>query len=208
MMRTRSLLVAALLTTLVSSCALLPTGSKKRADNVYLIAPALAPAPAQNSGRCGVIQVAAGSVATGQRGTNMVYTLSDYEVSYFAYARWGDAPARMLATQMRAALRASDAFSGVLASPVAAHTDYQLELADVSVIQRFDSEEASRLEMNFEERLFDGDRRHLIAAQPLRASVDAGGDAQRGVAAANDAAGKLLQEAREFVLARCGRNEL
>lgn len=208
MTRAATMIAGLLLTVSLAGCALLPTGSKKSVDNVYLIAPELASAPDQRPGRCGLIQVATGSVASGQRGTNMAYTLTEYEVNYFAYARWGDAPARMLAEQMRMALRDSDAFAGVLASPVVAQTDYQLELADVSVIQRFDSEETSRLEMSFDLRLFDGDRRHLLATQQLSTAVDAGGDAQNGVEAANRAAGQLLLRARDFVLERCGRDEL
>ncbi|MFK7885825.1 MAG: ABC-type transport auxiliary lipoprotein family protein [Gammaproteobacteria bacterium] len=192
----------------LAGCALLPTGSKKKAEKTYLIAPVLDIGATGERGRCGVIQVGVGPAVAGQRGANMTYTLDSYELSYFAFARWGDAPSRMLQDQMRVALGASGAFSGVLSAPVSAQTDYQLELADVSVVQRFADEASSALAMAFEVRLYDGDRRHLLAAQGLETRVAAGGDAPSGVAAANAAASDLLAQATEFVLARCGLSEL
>lgn len=200
---TRGLVVTGL-TVLLCSCALLPTGSKKRAGKTYLIAPSVAAAQAGDAGRCGVIQVGIGPVSSGQRGTHMNYTLEPHTMDYYAFARWAAPPARMLQQQLRDALNASGAFTGVLSSPASAESNYQLELADVSVLQRFDDETSSVLEMMFEVRLYDGDRRHLLGAQTLAATTNAGTDAASGVEAANRAAADLLADALDFTLTRCG----
>ena len=65
-------------------------------------------------------------------------------------------------------------FAGVLASPVTARTDWQLEIGDVKVVQRFDGE-TSALLMAFEGRLFNGDRRTLIATRRFETIEPAGG---------------------------------
>lgn len=186
----------------LSGCALLPTGSKQRREHVYLIAPERSLDARVTDASCGVIQVAAGDAEIGHRGASMVYTQSDFEIEYFAYARWGDAPKRMLRDQMRRFLRDSGAFSGVLASPVVAQTDYQLDITDVAVRQHFEGE-SSTLHLSFEARIFDKERRYVLGSRRFETQGQAEPDPESGVIAANAAARALLIDTVDFVLDIC-----
>ncbi len=189
----------------VQGCALLPTGKKRKTHRTYLIAPDTTVAAASGDLSCGQIQVASGAAATGFRNARMAYMRSAYELNYFAYARWGDAPSRMLGDQLRRFLRDGGAFDGVLAAPVAARTDYQLELADVKLVQMF-SDEVSVLDLSYEIRLFDSDRRTLLATRRFATEEPSGGDAQSGVQAANNAAARLLSDTVAFVHEQCAQH--
>ena len=200
------ILLAALAAFVLQGCALLPTGKKRKTHRTYLIAPATTVAARADDLACGQIQVASGSAAAGFRNARMAYMRDAYELNYFAYARWSDAPSRMLGDQLRRFLRDGGAFEGVLAAPVATHTDYQLELADVKIVQMF-SDEESVLDMAYEIRLFDSDRRTLLAARRFTTQEPSGGNAQDGVQAANSAAARLLRDTVEFVHEQCAQRE-
>lgn len=200
------MLVAALAISVLHGCALLPTGKKRETNRTYLIAPSTTLTARADDLACGHIQVASGSAATGFRNSRMAYMRSEFELNYFAYSRWSDAPARMLGDQLRRFLRDSGAFDGVLAAPVATHTDYQLEMADVKIVQMFTGDQ-SVLDMAYEIRLFDSDRRTLLATQRFTTQEPSGTDAQGGVQAANSAAARLLRDTVEFVHLHCEQRE-
>ncbi|MEM6639599.1 MAG: ABC-type transport auxiliary lipoprotein family protein [Pseudomonadota bacterium] len=201
MTRSGALLVSGLVSVL-AGCALLPSGSAARREHVYVIAPEQTMDVRMAQSRCGTVQVAAGSAVVGHRGAAMMYSLDDIELKYFAYSRWGAPPTRMLRDQLRRFLRDSGAFDGVLDSPTVARTRYQLELTDTEVIQRFEGE-ASRVDMAFELRIFDGDRRRLLGSRRFVTDVSAGGDPASGAVAANAAARQLLGGAVDYVLELC-----
>ncbi|MFK8013967.1 MAG: ABC-type transport auxiliary lipoprotein family protein [Gammaproteobacteria bacterium] len=200
-MRTQHALIVIVLCAMLGGCALLPTGKKARGNRTFLIAPVLT-ITAQTAPSCGSIQVASGQAATGFRTAKMAYMRGPYELNYFAFSRWADAPSRMLADQTRRVLRNGGGFEGVLESPVAARTDFHLELADVKVVQIFDGE-SSMLDVAFEARFFNADRRALIAVQRFQASEPAGEDPQTGVEATNRAAAELLSQVAAFALKHC-----
>ncbi len=134
----------------------------------------------------------------------MVYTQDDYELKYFAYARWADTPVRMLGDDLRRRLRESGSFDGVLASPVVTDTNYQLEIADTAVRQHFAGDDQSTLHLSFELRVFDGDRRQLLGSRVFSAREAAGDNPETGVAAATASAARLLSDATDYVLSVCG----
>lgn len=186
-------------------CALMPGGGNKTPDRSFLLAPAAAPAPADGV-RCGTLQIAGGSGASGFRSRRMAYMRSDYQIEYFAYARWADAPARLLSEQARRYLDASGAFEAVLAAPTAAPTDRSLELSDVVLVQRF-SGETSTVELALDARLYGADRAQVLRAERFEFRERAGADPVSGVAAANRAAEQLLPKLLAFATTGCAAIE-
>ena len=132
----------------------------------------------------------------------MAYMRGPLEISYFAFARWSDSPARMLAEQTRRALRATGSFEGVLESPTVVRTDYHLELADTKLVQVFTGDN-SKLIMAFEARLYADGRRTLLASQRFETVEPAGVNASGGVEAASRAAATLLPRVTDFALENC-----
>lgn len=131
--------------------------------------------------------------------SGMAYSTRRREVRYYAYHRWADTPARMLAPLAVEALERAGCCRAVVAEPDVAAGDIRLDLEDLTLLQEF-FYSPSRVRLSFRAVLVDlrtqgvlGTRRfEAIEAAP---SEDAYGEA----VAADRAAARTLRGLSDWV---------
>lgn len=172
------------------------------AENVSLHV--LAPAPttaSPSSPREVVIEVAPPRAWPGFDTTQMAYVRRPYELEYFAANRWVDTPPRMLAPLLVRALEQSGGFRTVVQAPSSVPAAYRLDAEVVRLLQDFSSR-PSRTELVVRAQLSDLRTKRVVATQIFEAVEDAPGEnAAGGVAAANAALRRLLEQIAEFCIA-------
>lgn len=183
-------------------CALLPDGKKSSAPRVYLLQASTLPTPV-DSPTCPTLQVTNAGSEAGFRSNRIAYMRDPLEIEYFAYSRWAGSPDRLISSAARRVFDASGQFEAVIGTPAAATTKLRLEIGDVRLVQRFDGDESSRVELALEARLYDAAEPELLATRRFEATGQAGSNPESGVRAANDAVDRLVTDLLEFVVGRC-----
>jgi cholesterol transport system auxiliary component len=151
-----------------------------------------------NAGRVASIIVTPPRAAPGFDRPLMVYLREPHHIEYFAQNQWVEAPPRMLAPLITAALDRSGAFRAVLQAPSAAAGDVRLNTEILRLQQEFFGK-PSKLRFSLRARLVDDATRKVIASREFEALVDAPGDnPYAGVQAANRAVNQVLEELTAF----------
>jgi cholesterol transport system auxiliary component len=162
-----------------------------------LQAPAVVAAPLQaralpSAGPVLVVQVP--RVAPGFDSARIIYTRQPHRLEYFAHHEWVDAPARMLAPLMVAALESSGGFSAVVLAPSAATGALQLDTQLLRLQQEFGAA-PSRVRLTLRAQLIHTSSRHVLATHDFEhLASGASDDAPGGVAAAQVAVQAVLAE--------------
>jgi cholesterol transport system auxiliary component len=132
--------------------------------------------------------------------TQIAYTLRPYEVAYFSRHQWGETPSQMLQPLLVRTLEATGYFSAVLTPPYAGRYSYALRTEILQLTQDFTSDPAA-VQLSLRLRLTDDATGRLVATkeisvrEPMQQKTP-----QAGIAAANEATAKALQQAAQFVL--------
>jgi cholesterol transport system auxiliary component len=136
--------------------------------------------------------------------TEMAYTLKPHQQDYFGRNEWAEKPASMIHSALVQTLRKTGYFKEVLEPSQAGAFGYVLESELLELQQDFTAERPTlRLAMRFQ--LLDGGTRRVIAARELSEAEPMGEKSPAaGVTAANEAMGRLLENAARFVVQSLG----
>ena len=182
---------------LFAGCSLLPGGDDTPPAAVFLLQPAeSAVAAAAGESSCNVLELRPVQAAPGFLTDRMLYTRQPSQVEFYSQSRWLDVPSRMIDTHLLERLsRAGVATVVVAGAPVG--SQYRLDVTAFRLLQQFDGDE-SLVAVSFDAALFDTQARRQLALRSFDAREPAGGDARSGVAAANSALARTLDELVRF----------
>jgi cholesterol transport system auxiliary component len=156
------------------------------------VVPSLKPAGVSPTAAVLVVQVP--RVAPGFDSARIIYTRQPHRLEYFAHHEWVDAPARMLAPLMVAALEGSAGFSAVVLAPSAATGAVQLDTQLLRLQQEFGAA-PSRVRLTLRAQLILTSSRQVVATRDFEhVASSASEDAPGGVAAAQLAVQAVLSE--------------
>lgn len=193
----RALLLAAGM--LITACSALPGGQSGSPLAYYLLElPGEGSEAAQAAGRgCGVLEVTAPVPAPGFGSSRMIYRREQHRLEHFAYTEWAATPSRMIEPLLIQAMERTGEFATVMTAPAPVKPRIRLEASQLKVLQVFDAAGShARLELRVQ--MLDPRRRTLLGARTLSASAPATADPAGGVAAANVALGRVLDELSRF----------
>lgn len=191
------------LVALVGACTAL---KPPQAENVslYVLAAEAAPRP-NRAQRDAVVEVAAPRAWPGVETTQIAYVRQPYEVEYFAASRWADTPSRMLAPLIARALEERGGFRAVLRAPSAVPADFRLDTEIVRLQHDF-GVRPSRVEITVRAQLTDVRGRRIVASRVFAEAETAKSEtAAGGVAAANAALQRVLEQIADFCAAETAR---
>ena len=185
---------------LLSSCAILPGGKPAVSRNVvYLLETRLPASEVEAKPGCHVVVVNPPENAPGHTGRQMLYQRNPNQIERFAFSRWAASPAVMIEPLLLDALRRSNRYDAVLASPAPVRADLRIENDNLWLIQRFDGE-GSYIELRMSSQIYVPVARRLIASQDFSYREQTGDATPAGgVLAAERAVQRLLRDFREFV---------
>jgi cholesterol transport system auxiliary component len=147
------------------------------------------------------IEVAAPRAWPGFDTPQMAYVRQPYAIDYFAANRWADTPSRMLGPLVVRALEQTGSFRAVVQAPGAAPADFRLDTEIVRLQQSF-ATKPSRAEITLRVQLTDLRARRVVATRTLDDAAEAkSDDAAGGVAAANAALQRILEQVADFCVA-------
>ena len=132
--------------------------------------------------------------------TQMAYSLRPHHIAYYAQNQWAETPAQMLQPLLVRTLEATGAFRAVLTMPYTGAYGVGLRAEIVELVQDF-AQEPPQLRLTLRARLSDGSGKRVLATreisvrEPMRQ-----GNPQAGVAAANAATARALEQLARFVL--------
>lgn len=134
----------------------------------------------------------------------MAYRTEPREVAYFGRRQWGATPSQMIQPLLVATLEKTHSFRVVLVPPYTGPYTYSLRTEILDLIQEFTPKSATLvLSLRFQLAGYGASRviatRDVSVREPMRQR-----NSRAGVAAANDATAKALQQMAEFVLESTG----
>lgn len=124
----------------------------------------------------------------------MVYLRHPHEIDYYVTHQWVESPARMMTPMLVQSLERTGAWKSVVQSPTIVHGDYRLESEQLALEQRF-FEQPNRVRVALRAQLIDLKQQRILGIKSLEVfEVGPSEDAQGGVAAANKAVGRMLDD--------------
>ncbi|WJW76252.1 ABC-type transport auxiliary lipoprotein family protein [Thiohalobacter sp. IOR34] len=182
----------------LAGCSLLP-GAEPVAVQRYALGP-LAATPAGNEATGPTLLLAAPRALAEVATPRMLYQREGHRLAYFAYSRWADEPARMLAERLVEALEDSGRLAAVVRPGTPVQADLRLETELLAFVQDF-HQTPSRFHIRLRARLVDPVRRRVVASRLFTAEAEAPSDDPAGGAAAAERASRSLAgEVVAFVL--------
>ena len=189
---------AALVLLLAAGCsALSPTATTRPPGLFALNLKPDAARAAANPASAPTLVVTEPRAAAGFDSPRIIYLREAHRLQYFANSEWVDAPARMLAPLLVAALDGG-AFRAVWYAPSAARGDWRLDTELVQLQHEF-ATQPSQVRLVLRAYLVDDATRRVLASRQFEAVVAAASeDPYGGVIAANQAVRKLLLDLAAF----------
>ena len=164
-------------------------------------ASAVIAAPAPGTQTRPTLIVATPRAASGYDTSRIAYRRRALEIEYFAYARWVDAPAQMLAPLIVDALQRSGSFAAVVPAPTSAAAELRLDTELIRLLQEFGAQ-PSRVHLTLRAVLIDTARHRVIATREFDLSeVAPSDDPYGGVVAAQRAVQRMLPDLAGFCAA-------
>lgn len=156
---------------------------------------------------CLSLRISPPESAPGLNTTRMAYRVEPGRVDYFAYHEWVAPPARMVASLMEARLDESGLLGPVVSGSSDIRTDYRLDSTVLALQQDFDAM-ASAVSFSVKVNLIDLPGRSLVTSETYSYVVPADGrNAESGVAAANRAVARFLDDLVGLVAAALASRE-
>ena len=172
--------------------------------NVHVLA-ATPLTPVARAKRDLVLEVTAPRAWPGFDTLQMVYVQRSYELDYFATARWADTPARMLGPLLAQALEQTESFRAVVQTPSAIPADVRVNAELIRLQQDFTTH-PSQVELSVRVELIDVRAKRVLASRVFDAMAPAlTENAYGGVAAANVALQRVLEQVADFCVAESAR---
>lgn len=145
-----------------------------------------------------VLEVSVPRAYSGYDTPRMAYVQKPFVLDYYADNRWADAPAHMVGSLLTQALERSGNFRAVVQAPTAIPADIRVNTELVRLQQSF-ATKPSRAELAFRVQLIDVRARRVLATRSFEETENATSeDAAGGVAAANVALERVLEQIVEF----------
>lgn len=130
--------------------------------------------------------------------SQMAYLRQPHELGYFAFNRWADTPARMLAPLMMQTLEPG--FRAVVQTPGAAPSNIRLDTELIRLQQDF-STQPSKVQITLRAQLIDVTGKRVLAVKLFDETENAASDdAYGGVTAANRALQRVLDQLSDFCI--------
>ena len=198
---------AALSLTLVCGCALGPMAPPQR--DTYSLADAGTHAPAARTEPRSALAtltliVSPPHAAAGFDSQRIMYLRHADQPEYFAYSRWIDTPARMLAPLIVAAIEGSGTFRAVVQTPSTAAGELRLDTEILRLEQDFLAA-PSQVRFTLRAYLVESATRRVVASREFEAAVPAASEDPRGgVVAANRAVKMVLERLAAFCTEAAG----
>ncbi|HMC16811.1 MAG TPA: ABC-type transport auxiliary lipoprotein family protein [Albitalea sp.] len=197
----RLVLAGTVLAGALAACALMSPARLESTKAVLNKLPAQLPQPAT---RAASVLVFAPETQPVYDTTQMAYTTQAYQVAYFSRHEWAETPSQMVQPLLVSTLRRTGAFSAVLVPPHAGRVSYALRSEIVELVQDFMTRPPTlRLGLHVELRDDASGRvvasKDIVLREPMQQPTP-----EAGVAAANEALSKALQELVRFVLDKAG----
>lgn len=181
----------------VAGCTLLsPVGSATSKAMLSKLPPALP----QGETHAATLLVLPVETRPGYDTTQIAYTTQPYQIGYYTQHEWAATPAQMLQPMLVQTLERTRYFQAVLTPPYAGSYSYALRTQILELVQDYTAAPPT-LHLALRLQLSDGASDRVIATreialrEPMPQQTPAA-----GVAAANDAAARALQECAAFVL--------
>ena len=128
----------------------------------------------------------------------MAYLLRPHELNYYAFNQWIDTPGRMMLKLLIESMERSGLWRAVVQAPSSVRAEYRLDCDNLVLEQQFFS--PSHVRVGLRAQLIGIKRQIVIGARNFEAfAASPSGDAYGGVAAANEASAKLLEELTVWV---------
>jgi cholesterol transport system auxiliary component len=179
----------------LTACALGP--KENSAPRTYFLNPEIPSQNPQVSAKqigSSVLLISQPKAQAGFDTARMAYLLRPYEVSYYAFNQWADAPARMLHRIMVERLDNSGMWSAVLQTPAAVPAQYRLDTDNLLLEQQFFSR-PSRIRLALRVQIIDTKKQAVLGTRYFELyEIAPSDDAYGGVQAANHAVTKFLTE--------------
>ena len=141
----------------------------------------------------GTLLINAPKAQPGFETARMAYLLRPFELSYYAFNQWADAPGRMMLPLLTHAMEASGLWRAVMQAPSVVRADYRLDCDNLVLEQQFFSRSQVRLALRAQ--LIDVKRQSVIGMRDFEIfAASPSADAYGGVLAANEASAKLLDQ--------------
>jgi cholesterol transport system auxiliary component len=179
----------------LTACALGP--KENSAPRTYFLNPEIAAKNPHGSAKPtgdSVLFISQPKAQGGFDTARMAYLLRPYEVSYYAFNQWADAPARLLHQIMVVNLEKTGQWSAVLQSPGAVPAQYRLDTDNLILEQQFFSR-PSRVRLALRAQIIDTKNLSILGTRYFELfEVAPSDDPYGGVQAANQAVAKLLNE--------------
>jgi cholesterol transport system auxiliary component len=132
--------------------------------------------------------------------SQMAYSLSPHQVTYFAKSRWADIPSRMLQQSIIQTLQNTHFFAAVVSSSAVGNYNYILNTQLLELTQDF-TQKPSVVRMSVRAEITRASNNQIIAVKQFNAVETAPQDTPcGGVVAANRATADILQQLSSFTL--------
>lgn len=194
-MKTRSLALLITAALLLGACSLPLMGNKGPAAQIHTYLLEWTPkGPAKQApANAPVLLISPPRAAAGYTSSDLVYLKPNHELAHFAYHRWADAPAHMLAPLLQAAAEHSGRFSAVIPSGSQARADLRLDTQLLRLRQLFTGGQCE-VELALRVELIDIASGRLLGGRPFSYREPCGADTP---AAAVMTANRLVGEFAE-----------
>jgi cholesterol transport system auxiliary component len=193
-------IVSLTLLLLIPACSLGPT--ETAAPRSYFLKPEISWNNPHGSGaRIGaaVLLITQPKAHAGFDTPRMAYLLRPYEINYYAFNQWADAPARLLHQVMVENLDKAGSWRAVLQTAGTVTAQYRLDCDNLILEQQFFSQ-PSRIRLALRAQLSETKQQSIVATRYFELLEPAPSeDAYGGVLAANQATAKLLAQMAEWL---------
>lgn len=196
-------ITAALLS--ITACSI-PGPSKQTAKQFFVLQDQGVSITAPASKPCFSLRITTPGSAAGLNTTRMAYSIDPNRLDYFAYHEWIAPPAKMIAALMESRLQAAGLFCAVMAGSPDVRTELRLD-SEVQVFQQDFTSNGDFLNLAIKVNLVEMQTRTLLGSETFTYQEPAAGDAEAGVAAANRAINRFLDELTGFLVSSIKKME-
>ena len=138
--------------------------------------------------------------APGYETSNMIYVMVPYQLKSFANHRWVASPAQLLLPLLADHIRSRHYFKGVMTSPFAGETTYQLNTQLLTLQQEF-LQPDSHVRLVMQATLVNTQSGKVLASRVFQAIIPTkSNNPYGGVLATNQAANQVLNQIARFVV--------
>ena len=193
-------IVSLTLLLMIAACSLGPT--ETTAPRSYFLKPEISWKNPHGSGErsgAAVLLIPQPKAQAGFDTARMAYLLRPYEVNYYAFNQWADAPARLLHQVLVENLDKAGSWRAVVQTAGTVTAQYRLDCDNLILEQQFFSN-PSRIRLALRAQLIETKKQTILASRYFELLEPAPSeDPYGGVLAANQATAKLLTEMAEWL---------